>query len=103
MSGDIVYEESLLNRALGVIEKGIEKFPDRLDLRFGMATIYIDSKQTDKALDVIKGVLDQTRNNNDVWFWSLNQPAEPNAVTEGMQGYFNTHKSVSISHLKNEG
>ena len=23
--------------------------------------------------------------------------------TSGMQGYFNTHKSVSISHLKNEG
>ena len=101
MSGDIVYEESLLNRALGVIEKGIEKFPDRLDLRFGMATIYIDSKQTDKALDVIKGVLDQTRNNNDVWFWSLNQPAEPNAVTEGMQGYFNTFvQSVSAKETE---
>lgn len=91
IQNDVSYDEALLNKAVTVLEEGISKYPDRLDMRIGLATTYFNAKKTDKALSVIKGILDRAKENGNVWLWKRNEPLEntPQSMTDSMQGYVN--------------
>lgn len=60
--------------AEAVIRQGIAKFPDRLDMRFGLAKSFMGQKQWDQALGVFEEVFQRSLVNGCAWLWTLNEP-----------------------------
>jgi|GEM_PF-113964 len=73
LSSNVGYNEGKLDRAVNYIDKGIEKFPDRLDMRFGK--IYVLGEVGDYKKftnEIIKTVQRSVINKNN-WLWTENK------------------------------
>ncbi len=78
----ITYEERNKNSAIDVIQNGIKKFPDRLDMRFGLIHTLQQIGEYENQSLVLKSALRYSLTNNNKWLWSRNQP------TPGTQEFF---------------
>jgi tetratricopeptide (TPR) repeat protein len=70
MYSEIYYHPEIVNIGFDYIEKGIQKFPNRLDMRFGKIYMYGETKDYENfTLEIIKAVTQSEINNNE-WTWS---------------------------------
>jgi tetratricopeptide (TPR) repeat protein len=99
--GNTFYDETLLNKAYEVIDKGIEKFPTRLDMRFGkIYALGQNENWIEFSKEIIKTIhySDKVKNN---WTWTNNE-AVKDAETmflDGIQGYLNQLYSTEDDSL----
>ena len=73
ISSKIDYEKSNLKLAFESIDKGIELYPNRLDMRFGKIYVLGQIKDWNNFTnEIIKTVVYSSKNNNE-WTWTLNE------------------------------
>lgn len=79
---EVTIDDSLFNEAIKVIDLGIERFPDRLDFRFGKATACNVAERWDELTSTAINILEQNRKNNCRWTWTDNVVLPADSVTE---------------------
>ncbi len=70
---DTHFEPEFLSKAFDIITKGIEKYPNRLDMRFGKTYIFMQIGDYENLTREIIKVVDYSVLNNNQWFWSDNE------------------------------
>jgi tetratricopeptide (TPR) repeat protein len=91
MYSDVFYEPRIINKGFQYIDTGIEKFPTRLDMRFGK--IYLLGEIGDYenfSKEIIKAV-DYSQEIKNKWLWKENKPMDEaeNAFLGDIQSYQN--------------
>ena len=88
-----------LDSAITWIKKGIEKFPQRLDLRMGYSTLYRMLDDAEKMYSIMEQTIDWVlKNPNTQLTWTSDNTIERNPVIEdSMQDYF-TNCYYSTAH-----
>ncbi|MBW8360636.1 MAG: tetratricopeptide repeat protein [Kaistella sp.] len=97
MYGDIQYDPDLLSKGFSWINRGIEKHPDRLDMRFGK--IYLLGQIGDYenfTTEIIRAV-DHSVVNDNKWKWDDSKPYEQTSK------YFLSNIQTYVIHLYNTG
>ncbi len=86
---EIVYDDSLLQKAIQYIDTGISLNPDRLDMRFGKIHVLGESNRWHEFTEEILKVLDRSAENGNQWLWSNNQPLDDakTVMLESIQTY----------------
>ncbi|MBP1644911.1 MAG: hypothetical protein H6Q16_486 [Bacteroidetes bacterium] len=74
--GGNYYEQNILSKGFEWINKGIEKHPNRLDMRFGKIYIYGQLEDYDNFTKEILKTIDYSSKNKNNWTWSENKPVE---------------------------
>jgi tetratricopeptide (TPR) repeat protein len=70
------FDEKTSKQALDYIDKGIEKFPNRLDMRFGKAFLLGKSRRYKDFTDEIVKTVEYSNINKNQWLWMENKPVE---------------------------
>ena len=73
---DVYYAKADFDLGIVSIDKGISKFPNRLDMRFGKTHALAQIKDYQKFTDEIVKAIDHSRVNNNQWLWGENKPVE---------------------------
>ena len=73
ISSKIDYEKSNLKLAFESIDKGIELYPNRLDMRFGKIYVLGQIKDWRNFTNEIIKTVDYSSKNNNEWTWTLNE------------------------------
>lgn len=96
-----------LNKAFEYIEKGIQKHPNRLDMRFGKVYIHGQMEDYDKFSKEIIRTLDYSVENKNKWLWSENKnlDEDPKEFMLGtIQSYqiqiYNTENDSLLNYMK---
>lgn len=76
MHEEVLYDEARIAKADEVLREGIARFPDRLDMRFGLAKMWADKGEYDKALVLFDEVFRRGEENGCAWLWTLNEPVD---------------------------
>ena len=98
------FDKELLNKAFETIDKGINKFPNRLDMRFGKIYVYGKNENWEKFTEEIIKTIDFSNKINNQWTWTNNEPlANPEDFFLGnIQAYINQiYETENDSLLKN--
>lgn len=80
----IVWDDSLVNKALEIIDQGISLYPDRLDFRFGRATVCGMTDDWEGVTDTGISIIDRARDNKCRWLWSDNEVLQPDSASAVM-------------------
>jgi len=75
LTSRIIYDLSEFSKAMEYIETGINKFPDRLDMRFGKTYALGQLENWDDFTKEIIRTIDHSSTNN-TWLWSNNEERE---------------------------
>jgi tetratricopeptide (TPR) repeat protein len=70
------FDEKFFKQALDYINKGISKFPNRLDMRFGKTYLLGQNQQYKDFTDEIVKAVDYSNVNKNQWLWMENKPVE---------------------------
>jgi len=89
--GETTYNPRYLIPGFDVIEKGIDKFPDRLDMRFGKTHMLGEIKDYDAFTGEIVRTIAYSGVNKNKWLWTLNEPVKDprNFLLGSIQDYIN--------------
>ena len=105
--GETYYDTDLLTTAFQYINKGIENYPNRLDMRFGYIYMLGESEDYDLFTTEIIKTIDYSAINKNQWTWSDGKPLEsPKETMLGsIQGYqltlYNTEEDKLLENMKN--
>lgn len=106
MYSDIYYDRLLLYKAYSYIDKGIEKFPNRLDMRFGKIYMLGENKDYQNFTKEIIKTIEYSSVINNKWLWQGNAPVEdPQAfMLSSIQSYvlqlYNTGEDALLDNMK---
>ncbi len=83
------YDLDLLEKAFSVIDEGIDKFPSRLDMRFGKTYALGLIEDWDMFKDEIISAINYSNLINNKWIWTNDEPVEDpeNFFLSSIQGY----------------
>ena len=89
--GETSYNPKYLNLGFEIIDKGIAKFPNRLDMRFGKIHMLGQVNNYDSFTDEIVRSIDYSIKNKNKWQWTLNESVkEPkDFLLDNIQTYIN--------------
>lgn len=73
LTSNLSYDQNKLDKALNVIDQGIEKFPDRLDMRFGKIYALGEIEDYKNFTKAIIQTIDYSLKNNNKWLWTENK------------------------------
>jgi len=73
---DTYYDSVLLNQGYRYIDKGIEKFPDRLDMRFGRIYMLGETGDNTTFTTQIIQTIDYSAINKNQWLWTDGKPLD---------------------------
>jgi len=76
MDSSIGYDQRDVEKAVAYIDKGIAKFPDRLDLRFGKTHLLGEYKDWDGFTNTILATIDRSDKNKNKWLWAGGKPLD---------------------------
>jgi tetratricopeptide (TPR) repeat protein len=78
-----------VSKAVLYATKGIERFPDRLDIRFGKCYLLLQTGLYDDLVKEIIKTVEYSRVNHNKWLWGDNKPLEnaEGALLETVQSY----------------
>ncbi|CAL2101371.1 Tetratricopeptide repeat protein [Tenacibaculum sp. 190130A14a] len=106
IGSQVVFDEKELQKGLDKIDEGIQRYPNRLDMRFGkiyaLGQIY---KWNDFASEIIQTVKYSTKNNNN-WTWTKNKKYEggQKEFLLSIQSYqlqlYNTGDDALLKHVQ---
>lgn len=100
----IVYDPDLLQKGLNVIDKGIEMYPDRLDMRFGKIYVLGQAEEWEGFTNEIIKAIQQAGKNKHGWSWTFGEKLEDGEeyFLDAMQDYqLNLYETEDDSLLKN--
>ena len=98
-----------LEKAFSYIDKGIEKFPDRLDMRFGKCYAFGKTEYYEKFTAEIINTIDYSIINKNNWFWTENKKLDDaeNFLLDAVQDYlvqlYNTENDDLLENMKQIG
>ncbi|KAB2813898.1 hypothetical protein F8C67_04225 [Phaeocystidibacter luteus] len=93
MYSKIVFDEALITKGLGYINRGIELFPKRLDMHFGKAYVLYEAGMYQEHVAYLEKILELDSDYNGEWLWSDGQLLEGDQeqfFTESFQDYLGT-------------
>ncbi|MFV0536520.1 MAG: tetratricopeptide repeat protein [Dysgonomonas sp.] len=103
---NIEFDPNILKRGLDYISKGIDKFPDRLDMRFGKICMLGETGEYESFTKEILKVIDRSAINNNKWQWTDNKLLDNGKYTliESVQDYilqiYNTEDDNLLKYMK---
>ena len=68
--GYMITDSAQVDSAVMTLHEGISKFPNRLDLYFGLATTYLYINQPDKMMETVESAMKQGQKNKGKWLWT---------------------------------
>ena len=104
--GDTHYNPDLLSKGFDWINKGIEKHPNRLDMRFGKIYMFGQIEDYDIFTKEIIKTIDYSAINKNKWTWSDNKPLDDpkEFMLSSIQGYqiqlYNTENDDLLDNMK---
>ena len=104
--GETQYNPTLLNKGFVWIDKGIDKNPDRLDMRFGKIYIYGQVEDYENYTKEIIRTIDYSALNKNQWTWTDSEPLEDalEFMLGSIQDYqvqlYNTENDSLLDHMK---
>lgn len=89
--GETSYNPKYLKLAFEIVDKGIAKFPDRLDMRFGKVHMLGEISNYESFTDEIVKSIDYSARNKNNWKWTMNESVkEPkDFLLDNIQTYIN--------------
>lgn len=100
------YTPELLYKGFDWINKGIEKFPDRLDMRFGKIYMFGEIEDYENFTQEIIKTIDYSAINQNKWNWAYNKPIDDskNVLLGSIQEYqvqlYNTENDSLLDNMK---
>ncbi|MFL9842798.1 tetratricopeptide repeat protein [Flavobacterium rhizosphaerae] len=76
LNSRVIYNEKDAKKALQYIDKGIDKFPERLDMRFGEVYFLGKLEEYEKFTGSIIKTIDYSATIKNAWLWKGNQPLD---------------------------
>jgi tetratricopeptide (TPR) repeat protein len=76
MYGDIYYDPVIVEKGIKYIDKGIKKYPTRLDMRFGKVYAYGKTEDYENFTKEIIKAVDYSDVIKNKWTWKENKPLE---------------------------
>ena len=76
LTSKIVYDELSLQKAFSTIDEGINKYPNRLDMRFGKIYAFGQIKDWERFTDEIIKTIQYSDKNHNQWTWTYNKKKE---------------------------
>lgn len=73
ITGQVYYLEKPFRLGINKIDEGIEKFPDRLDMRFGKLHVLSEAKYWDEFTEELKKTVTHSLTNDNKWTWTLGE------------------------------
>lgn len=91
MYKQVSYDDLYTQKAIEWIDKGIERFPNRLDMRFGKIYFLGLLENYEAFTEQIIQTIDYSAMNQNQWLWSENSPLEQpkERMLSSIQGYQN--------------
>ncbi|MBR5399168.1 MAG: hypothetical protein IK103_05185 [Bacteroidales bacterium] len=91
MYSTVDYDGGMLQKSLSTLEEGISKFPDRLDFRFGLASVLYDTDNYREMVNVLCKTVERSRENGNNWLWTLDEKTDDGegVMLDSFQDYFN--------------
>jgi len=88
---DTYYDTELLSKGFDWISRGIEKHPNRLDMRFGKVYMFGEIEDYENFTKQIIKTLDYSAVNKNQWTWDDNKPLDnpKEFLLSSIQGYQN--------------
>lgn len=68
--GYFITDSAQVDSAVMTLYEGIRKFPNRLDLYFGLATTYLYIDQPDMMIYIVEEAMKQSKKNKGIWLWT---------------------------------
>ena len=106
MYSEITYEPELLKKGFFYVDKGIEKFPTRLDMRFGKIYMYGQIQDFASFTNAIVLTIDYSMVILNKWTWTDNKPVEnpQNFMLGSLQDYqvqlYNTGNESLLDNMR---
>lgn len=104
--GDTYYDQNILKNGFDYIDKGLSKYPNRLDMRFGKIYLLGQIENYEKFTAEIINTIDYSHVNKNKWTWADNKPlGDPeNFMLSSIQDYqlqlYNTENDNLIENMK---
>jgi tetratricopeptide (TPR) repeat protein len=104
--GDINYNFDLLSKGFNWINKGIEKHPDRLDMRFGKIYMFGQIEDYENFTKEIIKTIDYAAINKGMWTWTDSKPLDDpkDFMLSSTQSYqlqlYNTENDSLLDNMK---
>lgn len=76
LGSEIYFDKTELQKGIDKINKGIELFPNRLDMRFGKTYVYGQIKNWREFTNTIIETVEYSSINNNKWTWTNNETKE---------------------------
>lgn len=76
LGSSITYDDAEVKKAIRYIDKGISKFPDRLDLRFGKIFLLGETKDYGPFTKDIVAVIGHSAKIKNSWMWKKGKPLD---------------------------
>jgi len=106
MYGDTYYDPDLLSKGFDWINKGIEKQPNRLDMRFGKIYMFGQIEEYEKFTTEIIKTIDYSSVNKNKWTWADSKPLDDpkEFMLSSIQNYqlqlYNTENDDLLDNMK---
>ncbi|TNE72841.1 tetratricopeptide repeat protein [bacterium] len=106
LTSEINFDSVIMQNGIEKISKGIELFPNRLDMRFGKIYMYGEMGKWDLFTQDIIQVLDKNQELKGKWLWSNNAPfmASEEEFLSSIQDYqnkiYNTEKDQLLPYMR---
>lgn len=75
-NGYTIVDRAQVDSAFMWLNKGIQSFPNRLDLYLGLATAHLYCLEVDKMLNVVEMAMKQEVKNKGKWLWTADQKVD---------------------------
>jgi len=104
--GDVYYSPELLSKGFDWINRGIEKFPNRLDMRFGKTYMFGQIEDYENFTKEIIKTIDYSVINQNQWVWSENKTVDDpkKKMLQSIQSYqiqlYNTGNDSLLNNMK---
>jgi len=104
--GDTYYNTKLLNKGFDYINQGIDKYPARLDMRFGKIYMLGKTEKYEKFTQEIIKTIDYSDSIKNKWTWTDNKPVDDpekfmlSAVQDYVLQLYNTENNALLDNMK---
>ena len=75
-NGYTIVDSAQVDSAFMWLYKGIQAFPDRLDLYFGLAATYLYIDQPDMMIYIVEKAMQQEKKNKGQWLWTADEKVD---------------------------
>lgn len=102
---EILYNDKLVDSGLFWINKGINNYPNRLDMRFGKTYVFGETQNYELFTQEILNTIDYSIINKNEWTWTNNEPIKDpkEFMLSSIQSYqaqlFNTGKDSLLNNI----